>query len=365
MSDSENSKGTILFIHHEFDNLYVNKESGLFIEHYASKNYDIRFIVPNNHYEEANENWSPQFKLLPLKKDYLDWDQIRDLIDSLKEKLKCVWIYMNSGIYKKMIPYITEKNIQSVVHMDAYAINTRKFIFPFHSTSKTMAKASVVLCQSPRMIKNFLSPKVKKKCVLYPNSFNGAKIKFKKEDVTKEKVLLYSGRLFHQKGADLLLEAFMRICSKIPEWRLEFVGTFTDQKYVNQLKDKVNTNEMNERVHIQPALSGEAYYKKIASASIMVVPSREEGQTNVLMEAMHLNTAVIASSGCLVHYLLNNGECGLIYDVNHAQALDEALLEMINNENKRLKFIKTARERQNELFDFEKNFSELTKRLEL
>jgi GalNAc-alpha-(1->4)-GalNAc-alpha-(1->3)-diNAcBac-PP-undecaprenol alpha-1,4-N-acetyl-D-galactosaminyltransferase len=108
--------------------------------------------------------------------------------------------------------------------------------------------------------------------------------------VAREKFILAVGRLARQKGFDLLLEAYSRIHSDYPDWRVVIIGTGPERAGLSQLcADLQLTDSVT---FIEPVKDILPY---MARAGLVVQPSRFEGFPNVLLEAMGTGAAVISA----------------------------------------------------------------------
>lgn len=103
------------------------------------------------------------------------------------------------------------------------------------------------------------------------------------------KTVLAVGRLTHQKGFDLLLQAWKEIDSQFQNWRLLIVGEGEDR---NLLEEYVLQNELRNSVSFVGKTDniGE-YYKQ---ADIFCLSSRFEGFPMVLLETLAYGIPVVA-----------------------------------------------------------------------
>lgn len=108
----------------------------------------------------------------------------------------------------------------------------------------------------------------------------------------RSQIILAVGRLHHQKGFDILIDAFF--CSKIwaKNWRLQIVG---DGPEKSQLKHQIELYKMNDSIDIFRPLP--TIWDEFGKASIFIMPSRYEGMPNSLLEALHLGLLPIVSKG--------------------------------------------------------------------
>jgi glycosyltransferase involved in cell wall biosynthesis len=108
--------------------------------------------------------------------------------------------------------------------------------------------------------------------------------------------VLFVGNLYQQpaKGVDILLHAWRRVHVQFPDATLQIVGDGVVPEY-KELTDRLRITDAVRFLGKQSELSG--YY---SSADLFVLPSRREGMSNALMEAMMHGVPCIATdiSGC-------------------------------------------------------------------
>lgn len=135
------------------------------------------------------------------------------------------------------------------------------------------------------------------------------------------------GRLTHQKGFDLLLEAFALIAAKHPDWRLVIWGEGDERKALERQRDALG---LKERVEMPGVTSRPGLW--IEAADVFVLSSRYEGWGIVLLEAMAAGLPVVSfecewGPGTMV----TNGVDGILVPRENAGALAKALDEMLSN----------------------------------
>ena len=101
--------------------------------------------------------------------------------------------------------------------------------------------------------------------------------------------LVAVGRLVHQKGFDLLLQAFARIAPAHPEWRLVIWGEGPERDTLKELREKLG---LRRRVDL-PGLTGRPG-QWTDDAGLFVLSSRFESFGNVITEAMASALPVVA-----------------------------------------------------------------------
>ncbi len=108
--------------------------------------------------------------------------------------------------------------------------------------------------------------------------------------------ILFVGRLNLIKGPDLLLNAFFEIASLHKSVHLVFVGP--DSGMEEQLKDMVDKQNMGKRIHFLGYLGGVDKIAAYQGSSFVVVPSRQEAMSIVVLEAGICGKAVLMTDQC-------------------------------------------------------------------
>lgn len=135
------------------------------------------------------------------------------------------------------------------------------------------------------------------------------------------------GSLSHQKGFDLLLEAFARIRTRFPKARLTIYGE-------GPLRGALEEHIKQLRLTKQVRLPGQTSTAQgvLQGAGIFVLSSRFEGSPNVLAEAMACGCACI-SYNCPhgPSELIKHNQTGLLVSQGNIASLEAAMLALLKN----------------------------------
>lgn len=144
----------------------------------------------------------------------------------------------------------------------------------------------------------------RKKIVLIPNGIDPSYIKCadandfrKKYGIGKSPFIIFVGRLNSIKGPDLLLKAFHKVVyQNYPQYYLIFAGP--DGGMLSELKKYVFENYIGDRVHFIGYLGDRDKVAAYCAADLLVIPSRQEAMSIVVLEAGIAGTPVLLTDQC-------------------------------------------------------------------
>lgn len=199
-------------------------------------------------------------------------------------------------------------------------------------------KAKGIVYQT-KEAKNYFKNILNVESEIIPNSINPDFIVDKEFEGKRKKEIVSVGRLFDQKNQKLLIDSFIEIKDKIPDYKLIIYGEGYKR---NDLEKIIKDNNMNERIILPGNIKN--VREKIYDSGLFVLSSEYEGMPNALMEAMCLGLPVI-STDCPCggpRFLIKNNENGILVDVGNKEQLKEAILKIISNEDLAKKISKNA-----------------------
>ncbi|MCG3205092.1 MAG: D-inositol-3-phosphate glycosyltransferase [Elusimicrobia bacterium] len=152
--------------------------------------------------------------------------------------------------------------------------------------------------------------------------------KFRSEQPSSPRpYFLTSRRISHEKGIDLLIEAFAMIAPDHPEWDLSIVGPVRDQAYYEKCLQLVRSRNLEQRIFFRGYLSGEALYRQYFFSEIFVLPSRLEGLANVITEAMFFYNPLVAFDTGQTASLVND-KTGVLVPAERVDLLAKAMKDL-------------------------------------
>ncbi len=139
-------------------------------------------------------------------------------------------------------------------------------------------------------------------------------------------------RYSHEKGIDLLLQAWQRVESACPDWRLDIYGDGERMPY-EHLMDDLHISRSRCQLHGRTNDIEQVY----SDSSLYVLSSRFEGFGLVLVEAMSCGLPVVAFD-CPwgPRSIIHQGEDGLLVPNGDMDQMAAAIVGLIRNDDRRL-----------------------------
>lgn len=157
----------------------------------------------------------------------------------------------------------------------------------------------------------------------------------------------YVGRLRHEKGVDILFEAFAKVSGTHEEARLLVVGDGPDLPF---LKERFGREPWWRNVLFTGEQSWEEAMKYFSLMDTVVVPSRFEGFGLTAVEAMASSLPVIASRTGGLGEIVCHGESGLLFENGNVKELEQAMELLLGDSAMRERLSFNAKKRA-EFFD--------------
>lgn len=145
----------------------------------------------------------------------------------------------------------------------------------------------------------------------------------------RKNLIISAGRHVPEKDFSLLIRAFAAAYNVCPEFKLEIYGEGKLKEDADNLIQSLGTGEYIALK--QPDLD---IFEHMNNAKIYVCSSNREGYPNALLEAMAMGMACI-STNCSgsVEELIEDGVNGLLTPVGDTDAMAEALLKLMKDDN--------------------------------
>lgn len=298
--------------------------------------------------------------------------------DLREQQCDIVHIFNNS----QFIPIIRSFNpkIKIVLHMHCQWLNQLDPTM----IQKRLAKADLVIGCSEYITEQIRQrfPEFAERCQTVYNGVDIEKFSEQKDDLKEReeraKQLLFVGRISPEKGVHILLEAFAKVVEHHPETHLKIVGltqlipyefivalsddpkvtklaSFYPDRWLSYLSRWQNDSTIAERVSFIGSVSNSEVVNHYQNTDIFVFPSIVNEAFGIpIIEAMAMGVPVVVSRSGAFEEVVDEGKTGLIVERDDADALAEAILQLLADEQSRKAMAKAARERVAALFTYDK-----------
>lgn len=161
----------------------------------------------------------------------------------------------------------------------------------------------------------------------------------------KQPVVLFVGRDFERKGGPLLVDAFQRVRTEIPEARLIIAGCRPDIRAPGvDVRGFIDKN----------TAAGESELTDLyRSAAVFTMPSHFEPFGIPYAEAMHFGVPCVAVNHCAMPEIVSHGTTGLLVPPGRADELAQALIALLCDQQRAREMGAAARARAQRLFTWE------------
>jgi glycosyltransferase involved in cell wall biosynthesis len=142
-------------------------------------------------------------------------------------------------------------------------------------------------------------------------------------DGDSERVVLFVGAPWYLKGADLAIQAFHKIADEFPDVTLRIHGYHPDRATLEALAAG------SPRIEIVKPVANPEMLQRISRALLLAHPSRCDGLSRVVIEAMGAGVPVIASDAGGNPACIVDGETGFLFPSGNADALSQRLRQLL------------------------------------
>jgi glycosyltransferase involved in cell wall biosynthesis len=144
-----------------------------------------------------------------------------------------------------------------------------------------------------------------------------------------EKIAVIVARLFPEKNHKLLLEAFARVVRRIDKARLLIVGDGIEEAALCDEIDRLNLKSQVTMLGVRRDVA-----RLLAASDVFVLSSDREGLPIAVLEAMAAAKPVIATAVGDLPMVVKDQKTGRLVPAKNSEALSEALVEILSDEEK-------------------------------
>jgi GalNAc-alpha-(1->4)-GalNAc-alpha-(1->3)-diNAcBac-PP-undecaprenol alpha-1,4-N-acetyl-D-galactosaminyltransferase len=138
------------------------------------------------------------------------------------------------------------------------------------------------------------------------------------------------GRLWYEKGYDVLIRAFANVAAEFPLWTLTIIGEGPERESLTELARSLGVAE---RLSLPGWMATPE--AELTQGAIFVMSSRYEGFSNATLEAMGLGLPVISTACGGSEEMITDGKNGMIVPVDDVGQLSDAMRQLMRDEGLR------------------------------
>ena len=112
----------------------------------------------------------------------------------------------------------------------------------------------------------------------------------------KTPFILFMSRLHIMKGVDLLVPAFQKVANSIPDLDLVIAGPNDGAR--DLIEDATKNSSVSDRIHLVGMVDGDTKNWLLTNAVLFLLPSRDEGFSVAILEALASGLPAVLTPGC-------------------------------------------------------------------
>jgi L-malate glycosyltransferase len=147
------------------------------------------------------------------------------------------------------------------------------------------------------------------------------------EERVGEPVVATVGNIRRVKGHDVFIRAAASIAEKFPDTSFRIAGDVLEPEYFAELQKLVSELKLSNRFHFVGGVTNLQDY--LSTVEVFVLPSRSEGFSNAIIEAMAASLPVVATSVGGNAEAVQDGVSGIIVPPEDSAALAAAIISLL------------------------------------
>jgi len=171
-------------------------------------------------------------------------------------------------------------------------------------------------------------------------------------------VILYLGRLHPKKCPEDVVKAFPKVIQKVPNAKLVIAGKGSEKEKLEKI---VTELKFQGKVIFTGFVSENEKWSLLERCDIFVLPSVVEAFGIALIEAMACGKPVIATNVGPFPEIIKDGETGILIPVHSPIHLADAIINLAQDDEKRVKMGKKAKEDAENRFNISRVASDYLK----
>ena len=291
---------------------------------YSNKGWDVDIILLLSN--EVNYELNSNIRIIPIcykgksrMKQLPVWiKNIRNYIKisnpefivSFVARINIIVLFSCIGLKKKVI--ISERNDPSADGRSYFVKLATYILYPL--ANRIVFQTKYAKLMFPNRIQN-------KSDIIY----NPIEVGVNKYE-SKQRKIVSVGRLQPQKNHEMLIDSFIQVHNKYPEYTLFIYG---EGILMDSLKSQINKLNLEDVVFLPGVVTD--VHNKILDSEIFVLSSNYEGLSNALLEAMMMGLPCISTKCAGSTEIIRNKENGILVPIGDKEKLSEAMIKLIED----------------------------------
>lgn len=316
--------------------------------YWVNQGYNVTLITLSSSDEKPFYPLHSHIQLIPLDQTSLEISPLFLRLKRIVQRISCIRKTLKIFKPDRIIAFVDIMNITTLLASQGLKIPvivSERTHPAYYKLPKlytwlrwfTYGWAFKVIVQT-RSAADYFPKRLQSRIAIIPNAVkNPPQRKLLSANLKPVEKIYSVGRLCPDKGFDVLVQVFSGVISDYPQLELTIYGEGKERKNLETLIAKLN---LQEKVHL-PGITS-TIYDVLTQADLFVFPSRYEGFPNALCEAMSIGLPVIASNCSGTIDVIRDGLDGRLFPVGDSKALEELLVELLNDPIQRLNLSRQA-----------------------
>tara|TARA_Y100000748_G_scaffold296321_1_gene289007 strand:+ start:943 stop:2076 length:1134 start_codon:yes stop_codon:yes gene_type:complete len=154
--------------------------------------------------------------------------------------------------------------------------------------------------------------------------------------------ILFIGSITDRKKPHMIIDALPKLHDDKVEFHL--VGPTPNQKYLEELREKIKYNNLEDRVYIHGIKSRDEVKEFYSENNLMILPSISEGLARVIFESQVTACPVLVTDAPGMQDIVIDGQTGYVFKSNDLKSMIEKIDYIIQNYNEATSVGKNAKD---------------------
>lgn len=334
--------------------------------------FDVLSVISTNtKLEQYYEDSQYRYLKIPRKRSF-SFSAARKLARIIDENaIDVIHMHWTKDLPIAVMAKVLSKKKPKLVQTRNMTMTRFKDDFYHRFLYKHMDLILPVTHQVAQQIERFIPQQVRPKIeVLYmgsdqPEVLSQEEIRAYKEEIgarEDEFVIGMVGRIEHTKGQYLLIEAVEKLKEQGVAVKVYMVGHAMEERYELMLSKMVMEKGLEDSIKFLGFTKNPHRFMQACDCLVLATACETFGL--VLIEAMQVGTAVIATNQCGPLEIIEDGESGLLFEKNSSDDLARKIAELQADKNLCSVISENGKKRAAEQFSSVKQFAALARVLE-